>query len=136
MSAIVGSRRGGGGGSSFVVRDESAPPAKVDIVDGHGAVVGSRQLRDLSRLGQTAGYKYIFEDRGEPPQPLYYSRVRLAPLGVAEWPGSEVRTLVQQGDPKNRVDLTIVGDGYTADDKDKFFADAQRLTEGLFGRAA
>src|SRR3989338_3116702 len=28
------------------------------------------------------------------------------------WPGSEMRTLVDQGPSENRIDLTIVGDGY------------------------
>lgn len=49
-----------------------------------------------------------------------------------EWPGSEVRTLVAQGPTANRINLTIVGDGYTADEKEKFFADAMRIKNDLF----
>lgn len=45
---------------------------------------------------------------------------------------SEVRVLVDQGSPKNRINLTILGDGYTLAEKEKFFADAKRTTEGLF----
>ncbi|MCC7442270.1 MAG: hypothetical protein IT285_11590 [Bdellovibrionales bacterium] len=52
----------------------------------------------------------------------------------AAWPGSEVRTLVLQGPTANRINLTIVGDGYTAAQKDRFFADAQRMTDDLFGQ--
>jgi hypothetical protein len=48
------------------------------------------------------------------------------------WPGSEVRTIVDQGPSSNRIDLTIVGDGYTAQEKDKFFADALRITNDMF----
>lgn len=48
------------------------------------------------------------------------------------WPGSEVRTLVDQGPKENRIDLTIVGDGYTPEERDRFFADAQRMTDDLF----
>ncbi len=48
------------------------------------------------------------------------------------WPGSEVRTLVSQGPVENRIDLTIVGDGYTLEEKEKFFADAARITQDLF----
>jgi len=51
---------------------------------------------------------------------------------AAAWPGSEVRTLVQQGPVENRLDLTIVGDGYQAQEKDRFFQDARRLTDYLF----
>ncbi len=48
------------------------------------------------------------------------------------WPGAEVNTLVNQGPSENRIDLTIVGDGYTDEEKKKFFKDAKRLTEDLF----
>jgi hypothetical protein len=48
------------------------------------------------------------------------------------WPGSEVKTLVQQGPNSNRINLAIVGDGYTQAEHDKFFADAQRITDQLF----
>lgn len=48
------------------------------------------------------------------------------------WPGSEVRTLVQQGPNTNRINLTIVGDGYTPEQKDQFFADARRMTDDMF----
>ncbi len=53
-------------------------------------------------------------------------------LPDASWPGSEVRTLVQQGPKENRIDLTIVGDGYQALEKDRFFQDAQRIADDLF----
>ncbi len=49
-----------------------------------------------------------------------------------QWPGSEVRTLVSQGPTENRIDLTIVGDGYTEAEKCKFFEDAKRLTDDMF----
>lgn len=48
------------------------------------------------------------------------------------WPGSEVRTLVNQGPLNNRINLTIVGDGYTPEQKDQFFADAKRMTDDMF----
>ena len=49
-----------------------------------------------------------------------------------EWKGSEVRTLVNQGPSDNRIDLTIVGDGYTKEEKERFFQDALRLTNDMF----
>lgn len=45
---------------------------------------------------------------------------------------SEVRTLVEQGPPSNRIDLTFVGDGYTEAEREKFFADVKRQTDELF----
>lgn len=45
---------------------------------------------------------------------------------------SEVRDLVTDGPAANRIHLTILGDGYTLQEKDKFFADAERITKNLF----
>ncbi|MDB5038505.1 MAG: hypothetical protein JWQ35_2033 [Bacteriovoracaceae bacterium] len=54
-------------------------------------------------------------------------------LRVPEAPeGAELKTIIQQGPPKNRINLTIVGDGYTNDEKDKFFQDAGRISQDLF----
>jgi len=41
-------------------------------------------------------------------------------------------TLQQSGDPAGKVDLLILGDGYTAAERPKFEADARRLMEILF----
>lgn len=49
-----------------------------------------------------------------------------------EWQGAEVKTLVAQGPSENRIDLTIVGDGYTELEKKRFFEDAKRLTDDMF----
>ena len=45
---------------------------------------------------------------------------------------TEVRTLVSQGPKENRINLTILGDGYTLAEKDRFFADATRTKNELF----
>jgi len=74
--------------------------------------------------------EFLYSDQALPPQ----YRKHIQPQALLFWIGSEVRTLVQQGDPANRIDLTIVGDGYTAAEKDKFFSDAQSITEDLFGQ--
>jgi hypothetical protein len=49
---------------------------------------------------------------------------------------TEVRTLVDQGPKENRINLTIVGDGYVLAEKEKFFADAARTKDNLFANAA
>jgi len=41
-------------------------------------------------------------------------------------------TIQKTGEPENRVDFVILGDGYTAAEAKKFEADARRLTEVLF----
>lgn len=55
------------------------------------------------------------------------------PRRKPQWPGSEVRTLTNGTRTENRINLTIVGDGYTAEQKDRFFEDAARIKDELFG---
>ncbi|KAL1748170.1 IgA peptidase M64-domain-containing protein [Schizophyllum fasciatum] len=49
----------------------------------------------------------------------------------AEAPPLEIRALSQSGDPANRVDMVFFADGYTEDEKDKFFEDATWLSEDI-----
>ncbi|MBI3928560.1 MAG: hypothetical protein HY319_23680 [Armatimonadetes bacterium] len=74
----------------------------------------------------------LYSDRALPRQALKEVRGVAPDLGSV-WPGSEVRTLVSQGPTGNRINLTIVGDGYTAEQKGRFFEDAERITRDLFG---
>ena len=43
-----------------------------------------------------------------------------------------VITIQKAGEPENKVDFLILGDGYTAQEAKKFEADARRMTEVLF----
>ena len=47
-------------------------------------------------------------------------------------PSGEVWPLLTSGPPQEKVDLLVLGEGYTADEGDKFRADATRLTDALF----
>lgn len=51
-----------------------------------------------------------------------------APPAVA----AELFTLQRAGEPAAKVDLLLLGDGYTAAEQEKFVRDARRLTEVLF----
>ncbi|MCO4755184.1 MAG: hypothetical protein KC478_11935 [Bacteriovoracaceae bacterium] len=46
--------------------------------------------------------------------------------------GSEVREIIKQGDDNNRIVLTILGDGYTLAEKEKYFQDVDRMVNDLF----
>ena len=48
------------------------------------------------------------------------------PAGVKVW------AVMQNGDPSEKVDLLLLGDGYTAAEMDKWHKDAKRLTDTLF----
>lgn len=60
--------------------------------------------------------------------PADYHIVRESPAA-----GDEVFTLQEKGDPHDKVDFVFVAEGYTAAARDKFRADAGRMTEFLFG---
>jgi len=50
------------------------------------------------------------------------------------WPGTRypVGVLMENGNPAEKVDILILGDGYTANEMEKFHKDAQRLNESMF----
>ncbi len=48
---------------------------------------------------------------------------------VADLP---VHTILEQGEPAAKVDLLLLGDGYTAAEMEKFRADAERLSDEIF----
>ena len=56
----------------------------------------------------------VFIDRSPPP------------------PAGQVMELLRSGDPSRKVDLLILGDGYTAAERPKFERDARRLVDVLF----
>lgn len=117
---------------------------------------GSRETVSVSGTAQTVRQDEVvlrsqplgFAEHGEAPSLEQYSESYVAEsaltpeqremlqVGLAEaepeWAGSEVRTIVDQGPSENRIDLTIVGDGYTEAEKARFFEDAKRLTDDMF----
>jgi hypothetical protein len=48
------------------------------------------------------------------------------PASYRVWP------VMKNGEPRDKVDLLLIGDGYTAPEMEKWHRDAQRLTEVLF----
>ena len=50
-------------------------------------------------------------------------------------PAGPLVALQRSGDPADKVDLLILGDGYTEAERPKFEADARRLTEILFSKS-
>jgi hypothetical protein len=59
------------------------------------------------------------------PASRQVNRARLAPT-------AKVWTLWESGPPDTKVDLLLIGDGYTEREMAKFQADAKRLVEGMF----
>lgn len=48
------------------------------------------------------------------------------------FPNSEVKELVKTGSDENRIVLVIIGDGYTLEEKQKYFDDVNRMVDDLF----
>jgi hypothetical protein len=48
------------------------------------------------------------------------------------WPDSEIREIVKTGNDNNRITISILGDGYTLNEKEKFFTDVKRMTKDMF----
>src|SRR5262249_21921093 len=103
------------------------------------AASGAQVLRSIPR--------YILEDAppagGTYQEVLYTDRAMPAALKAFKngekftFTGqTEVRVLVEQGPKENRINLPIVGDGYTLAEKEKFFTDAARIKDELFANEA
>ncbi|KXN73686.1 hypothetical protein CONCODRAFT_3372 [Conidiobolus coronatus NRRL 28638] len=45
---------------------------------------------------------------------------------------TEIRKVVDNGDPANRIDVVFMGDGYTLEQRNNFFDDIKRLTKDMF----
>lgn len=75
--------------------------------------------------------EYLFDDNALPIEVAGFLKSqehRIRP----QIPGAEVKILVNQGPKENRINLTILGDGYTHTEKQRFFEDAERATKGMF----
>lgn len=79
--------------------------------------------------------RILARDAGNAFAPVWQVRVDPAALDVERGPApAPARAIVlrDSGDPADKVDLLILGDGYTSDEMDRFEADARRLTGHLF----
>lgn len=44
----------------------------------------------------------------------------------------EITVLINSGPPENRIDVVMMGDGYTLDERDKWYSDVNRLVKDMF----
>ena len=84
-------------------------------------------LDEFSPSNQRNYQEVLYRKDRLPPEYAYsYTKMKRENI---ELPDSEVKTLIEQGSPDNRINLTILGDGYTIEEKEKFFSDAKRIGE-------
>jgi len=77
----------------------------------------------LAKRGAEEGFHEIWRT-GVDPASRFVHRAAVAP--------QDVRVLLDHGDPATKVDLLVLGDGYTAAEMEKFWADAERAAGYLF----
>jgi hypothetical protein len=76
----------------------------------------------ISRRGSDGGFRSLFELALDPASPA----IELGEAAGGAWP------LFENGPPASKVDLLLLGDGYRADEMEKWHRDARRLAELLF----
>ena len=77
----------------------------------------------LKRAGPSS-FEPVWESEIQPDSRFVYAADR--------GPGGTVYPVIDNGPPSEKVDLVLVGEGYTAAEASKFLADVERLTERLF----
>jgi hypothetical protein len=90
---------------------------------------------DSGRVLYSRGYSTVFgewrtTDDAQATQRSFQESLRL-PM-PARLPQGMPLAIRHGGDPASKVDLLLLGDGYAADEMDKFAADARRLSDRLF----
>ncbi len=117
--------------SSLGTKIKSVKKSTVVIPNGQRILLRSlpRILDEGPRSSKDLYQEYIVDDSALSPELKSLSTLSFFDKAI---PGAELRNLVLQGPTANRINLTIVGDGYTLGEKEKFFADAMRTTKELF----
>jgi hypothetical protein len=77
----------------------------------------------LKKRGPGNAFRQIWTTAVDPNDPMVD---RSAPPPYPVW------AVMKNGEPRDKVDLLLMGDGYTAAEMDKWHADARRLAELLF----
>jgi len=105
------------------------------------ALGGEKRTYHESALIPYPKKKFIFSlevrDRDNRLQPLLKKRLDPSSISIhKEGPGNEtyVFEVFKSGDPHNKVDVAIIGEGYVKDEIAKFQADLKRFTEIFFNQ--
>jgi hypothetical protein len=128
---IRGEFPSGEGMESFTIEPEqSAFVVRVPVINEATKLYLSSKL-DFGEVHPQSGLAAI--DSAEASFDLDEMARNSAALPMSEFaPTQNVMPLVVTGSPANRVDLLIMGDGYTEAQRDKFFSNANHLAQNLF----
>lgn len=108
-------------------------------------IISASLTKNVLSHGEARLLKRIpfFIPEGAPPSAELFEEYEIdeATAGPQVWSqmqtqglsGAEFREVYVQGPHQNRINLTILGDGYTQSERQKFFDDVDRTVQGLFG---
>ena len=77
---------------------------------------------------------YSLNEAGEVIELLMLQPKRLASLRTRSVSTSAYK-FIDNGSPNEKIDLVLLGDGYTAGEKEKFRSDAKLITDGFFAKS-
>lgn len=115
----------------------------VHVVAVEKANIASQEILKLKSLQEVIAekelvepvvYEEIYYPENKLPKKFHpFAFKKEAPLdNQLAWPGSEVREIVKSGSDSNRITITILGDGYTEGEKEKYFSDVKRMVKDMF----
>lgn len=89
-------------------------------------------LAEHAPASQEVYEEWIYTENQLPTDfgPALESFIKAQPVAMQN--PETLRVLRNNGPSENRICLTILGDGYTVGERERFFDDAERLTQGLF----
>ena len=100
------------------------------------SITSKTQLKSIresiSEKSKTREITYVetaYPDNALPKSLNHFLKTKQTPI---LWAGSEVRKIVGTGLDSNRITITILGDGYTEAEKQKYFDDVTRIVNDMF----
>ena len=101
---------------------------RVEYGDHEGKIAASQH-----KGTKTAVVRLPYEERGQLQIERQGRKVAIADIQTTvATANSDLVLLGTSGDPRNRLDLLLLGDGYTSAERERFFSDARKLTQSFF----
>ncbi|OZJ03033.1 hypothetical protein BZG36_03259 [Bifiguratus adelaidae] len=107
---------------------------------GHGVSEDTEQLVEIYCLDRSCARRALYETCSMVKNPAQQDETMNrfgfqcsdGTLVMDRTPVTEVRKIIDNGPPQNRIDVVFMGDGYVLSEKEKFFEDIERLAREMF----
>lgn len=125
--------------AGYVVKQNIGPNKTVKVIGVEKLNLDSKKIFNLKSIkefiaekDQTKNYLYQEVYYPENKLPNNLNKFISQKNTPVQWAGSEVREIIKQGRDSNRITITILGDGYTESEKEKYFSDVKRMVKDMF----